>query len=137
MAGFHFFVSGTGARACMGFALDLLHWQKTFNDELNQDFKVRIGMNTGEVVAGRSMASARAPYASTHNGANVMLSSYEGVLGSQSVAFDIWGDSVNTASRVEGDYSISRGSVVTLVDLLYRSGGEQWNCSYEQNACPS
>lgn len=45
-------------------------------DPQNKIWKLRVGINTGEVVAG--------------------------VVGKRKFAFDIWGDTVNTANRLQG-----------------------------------
>ena len=51
-----------------------------------QNFRVRIGANTGDVVSG--------------------------VLGSRSLAFDLWGDTVNIAARCEAN-SAANGILIT------------------------
>ncbi len=56
-------------------ALDMLDAIKDFNRRHNTDLKMRMGINTGPVVAG--------------------------VIGTKKFIYDIWGDAVNTAARME------------------------------------
>ena len=57
------------------FALDIYNELEKFNQEMGLDINARIGLETGPLVAG--------------------------VIGSSKFIYDIWGDSVNTASRME------------------------------------
>ena len=59
-------------------ALEMQQFMQKFYkaDPQNKIWKLRVGINTGEVVAG--------------------------VVGKRKFAFDIWGDTVNTANRLQG-----------------------------------
>jgi len=63
------------AEAIADMALDMLTALKQFNKENRQDFSIRIGVNTGPVIAG--------------------------VIGTKKFIYDLWGDTVNIASRME------------------------------------
>ena len=67
--------SPNSAEAIAEMALDILSVIANFNADRNQDFKIRIGINTGPVVAG--------------------------VIGTKKFIYDLWGDTVNTSSRME------------------------------------
>lgn len=62
------------AERMIEFAIDMLRILREFNSEFGYDLRLRVGMNSGPVVAG--------------------------VIGATRVQFDIWGDSVNVASRL-------------------------------------
>jgi class 3 adenylate cyclase len=66
-----------------------------FNLERNQGFQLRIGINTGPVVAG--------------------------VIGRRKFAYDLWGDTVNVASRMEshgmpGKIQVTEATYLELKD---------------------
>ncbi|XWK88020.1 MAG: adenylate/guanylate cyclase domain-containing protein [Phormidium sp.] len=63
------------AEAIADMAIDMLQALKQFNKETGQDFTIRIGVNTGPVIAG--------------------------VIGTKKFIYDLWGDTVNIASRME------------------------------------
>ncbi len=64
-------------------------------------FDIRIGINSGPVVAG--------------------------VVGTKKFAYDIWGDTVNVASRME---AMSEPGKVNISETTYELVKDQWECSY-------
>lgn len=56
-------------------ALEIIQWVDQWNRRRNESWQIRIGIHTGELVAG--------------------------VIGSKKFAYDVWGDAVNVASRME------------------------------------
>jgi class 3 adenylate cyclase len=64
-------------------------------------FECRLGINTGEVVAG--------------------------VVGTKKFAYDIWGDTVNTASRAESTGELGK---VNITETTYELVKDRFNCEY-------
>jgi len=69
----------------VSFALQLEEVVVQFNEEFGSDFKVKVGIASGSVMGG--------------------------VIGKKRISFDLWGDVVNLASRIE---SVGRGGDVSI-----------------------
>jgi class 3 adenylate cyclase/ligand-binding sensor domain-containing protein len=86
-------------------ALEIQEFMKDLaaeNEPLDKPFfRARIGVNTGPVVAG--------------------------IVGFKKFAFDIWGDTVNVASRMETYGAVDR---VNITDTTYQLVKEQFKCNY-------
>lgn len=95
--------SDNPAPAIANMALDMQNAVATFNEENNQSFRIRIGISTETVVAG--------------------------VIGLKKFAYDLWGDTVNIANRMEshgiaGSIQVCEASYQLLKDkyLLEKRG---------------
>ncbi|NJO47809.1 MAG: adenylate/guanylate cyclase domain-containing protein [Oscillatoriales cyanobacterium RM2_1_1] len=79
------------AEAIADMALDMIQTLNQFNAETGQDFQMRIGIATGPVVAG--------------------------VIGIKKFIYDLWGDTVNIASRME---SHGIANEIQLTEVTYQ-----------------
>ena len=77
--------------------------ESTKNNDLKHhlNFDIRIGINTGPVVAG--------------------------VVGSKKFAYDIWGDTVNVAARLE---SMSQPGKINISEGTYDLIKDRWDCEF-------
>lgn len=97
---------GDHAEAIADMALDMLEAIRQFRQDEDQPFDIRIGIHTGSVVAG--------------------------IIGMKKFAYDLWGDTVNTASRMEshglpGSIQISDVTYGYLKDkYLLEDRGKVW-----------
>ncbi|HRG59245.1 MAG TPA: adenylate/guanylate cyclase domain-containing protein [Bacteroidia bacterium] len=79
----------------------LTHKNSSSNDSSNNFFEIRIGIHTGNVVAG--------------------------IVGIKKFQYDIWGDTVNTASRME---SSGEAGKVNISETTYALVKNKFNCEY-------
>ena len=79
-------------------ALDILNALDDYNRNYGHDFRVRLGINSGPAVAG--------------------------VIGKMKFAYDIWGDTVNTASRME---SLGVSGKIQTTESTYNMLHEKYN----------
>ena len=80
---------------------EFVNTEKQKHPNSNTHFDIRIGINTGPVVAG--------------------------VVGSKKYAYDIWGDAVNIASRME---SGSEAGKINISEFTYELVKDQFHCEY-------
>lgn len=97
--------SGAQAREMVKAALEMQDWLNTWNKERDLQnlprYDARIGIHCGPVVAG--------------------------VVGSKKFAFDIWGDTVNIAARVE---QAGEGGRINISGVAYEIVREYFPCEY-------
>ena len=84
-------------------AIEIIEAIKVFRQNANDNsyFDIRIGIHTGPLVAG--------------------------VVGDKKFAFDIWGDTVNTASRMEQN---SEPNKINISQSTYELIKEKYNCTF-------
>ena len=85
-------------------AFEILDFVKKKSESENDDiahFEVRIGINTGPVVGG--------------------------VVGTKKFAYDIWGDTVNVAARMETN---SQAGMINISENTYQLVKDQFECEY-------
>ena len=96
---------GAQLRDMVNAARDMQAWLHVWNSGRDQQglprFDARIGIHSGPVVAG--------------------------VVGSRKFAFDIWGDTVNIAARIE---QASEGGKINISGAAYQVIKSQFNCEY-------
>ncbi|MDD3180049.1 MAG: adenylate/guanylate cyclase domain-containing protein [Opitutaceae bacterium] len=83
------------AEACADAALEMLEALKSFNRRNHLDWSIRIGMNSGPVVAG--------------------------IIGTKKFSYDLWGDTVNIASRMESQGQAGRIQLSEATRQLLRN----------------
>ncbi|KAJ3222971.1 hypothetical protein HK099_001689 [Clydaea vesicula] len=90
----------------VSFALDLQDYIKEFNSKTNQNFELKIGIHAGE----------------KRKNLDYLLNSFfigcvaAGVIGTKSFSYDVWGDTVNVASRME---STGRNDHIHITEKIY------------------
>lgn len=83
--------------------LEMQELIKSIREKTKLDFKVRIGIHSGSVVAG--------------------------VIGAKKLEYDIWGDTVNIASRMESNGVVDR---VNVSNVTYNLINEFFDCKYRE-----
>jgi adenylate cyclase len=84
-------------------ALEMQQFMKELNTKYSINWKLRIGVHSGSIIAG--------------------------VVGSKKLTYDIWGDSVNTASRMETHGAPDR---VNISGITYELTKEYFDCEYRE-----
>jgi len=85
------------AQAIAGLALAMMEEIAHINSQYNTSFQLRIGVHTGPVVAG--------------------------VIGRKKFAYDLWGDTVNVACRLE---SLAEAGAIIVSEATYERLKDQW-----------
>jgi class 3 adenylate cyclase len=88
-------------RAALSMQAYMLEWQQSKAQEGRQAWEIRLGIHSGEVIAG--------------------------VVGNKKFAYDIWGDTVNTASRME---SSGEAGKVNISGTTYELIKHQFDCTF-------
>lgn len=87
------------ARAAIMAAIEIAEWVKNPHNKCK--FEIRIGLNTGSVVAG--------------------------IVGMKKYVYDIWGDTVNTAARMEQTSEIGK---INITGSTYEMVKDEFECEY-------
>lgn len=80
------------SKRVVDFSLEMIRVLQNFNRDRNTNLKIRIGINSGEVIAG--------------------------IVGRSKFIYDLWGDTVNLAHRLQ---SFGQGNVVQVAENIYLS----------------
>jgi len=83
--------------AILRLALEMRHYVRRFAGERGMDFAIHIGVCSGPVVAG--------------------------VIGTRKFIYDLWGDTVNTASRISDE---ARSGIILVDATTYRRSRQQF-----------
>jgi len=95
--------NNTNAKDIVNAAIEIQHWMSELKtkDSRLKTWELRIGIHTGSVTAG--------------------------VVGDKKFAYDIWGDTVNTASRMESSGEAGR---INISGTTYQLIKGQFNCEF-------
>lgn len=95
--------NSTHAENVVRAAIEVRDWMNEYNKhkDVNRRFEVRIGVHTGSVVAG--------------------------IVGTKKFQYDIWGDAVNTASRME---SSGEPGKVNISEATHELVKQKFSCTY-------
>lgn len=94
-------LEGNHAKNCIQWSRRVLEFLQVYNRENDIDWKVRIGVHTGSVVGG--------------------------FIGFENRTFDIWGDAVNVASRME---KASEPNQINISRPTYDLVKDEYSCTY-------
>ena len=96
--------TNTHATRMVQAALEIVHFVENTKNDINKNalsFDIRVGINSGPVVAG--------------------------VVGTKKFAYDIWGDTVNVAARME---TMSEPGRINISETTYELVKDRWDCTY-------
>lgn len=95
----------TNAENSVSAAIELCHWIKNWNNKRLEKgldaWEIRVGVHTGELIAG--------------------------VVGKKKFAYDVWGDTVNLASRMESNGEVGKVNISTSTYELVK---DKFSCNY-------